>query len=75
MYSIFVHGRSGMSIDPRIPTMPGRSASGVSPARQTLLAPSAKRRELCSASRMKGKLHPTKRGGGGVLSLCMAAVV
>ena len=24
----FVHGRSRMTIDPRIPTMPGRSTSG-----------------------------------------------
>ena len=39
-----VHGRSCMTIGPRMPTMPGRSASGFhGPGRQTLQAPSAKR--------------------------------
>ena len=28
MYSIFMHGRSSMAIDPRMATMPGRSTSG-----------------------------------------------
>ena len=55
----FVHGRSRMTIDPRIPTMPGRSMSGFhQPGRHCLHhARSAVR---CSASRMKGELHPTK---------------
>ena len=51
----YVHGRSRMTIDPRILTMPGRSTSGL-PTTQALLAPSAKRREVFG-SRMKGELH------------------
>ena len=39
----FVHGRNRMTIDPRIPTTPGRHV-GFSPTRQTLLEPSAKKR-------------------------------
>ena len=52
-------GRSRMTIDPRIPTMPGRSISGFHrPGRHCLhQARSAVR---CPASRMKGELHPTK---------------
>ena len=46
----FVHGRCRMTIDPSIPTMPGRSTSGFSPTRQTLHAPSAKRREVFGES-------------------------
>ena len=42
-----MHCRSRMTIDPRIPTMSGRSTSGFyPPGRQTLLAPSEKRREM-----------------------------
>ena len=37
-----MHGRSRVTIDPRIPTMPGRSTSGFAPTRQTLLAPQAR---------------------------------
>ena len=37
-----MHGRSRMAIDPRIPTMSGRSTSGFSPTRRTLLVPSVK---------------------------------
>ena len=33
-----VHGRSRMAIDPRVPTMPGRSTVGFPPTRQTLRA-------------------------------------
>ena len=51
-------GRSRMTIDPRIPTMPGRSASGFHRPGRHLLAPSfAKRKVRCSASRLKGELH------------------
>ena len=39
-------GRSRVTIDPRIPTMPERRHVGFSPTRQTLLAPSAKPREV-----------------------------
>ena len=48
-----VHGRGRMTIDPCIPTMPGRSTSGFHrPGRHYLhQARSAVR---CSASRMKG---------------------
>ena len=54
-----VHGLSRMNIDPRIPTMPGRSTSSFNqPGRHCLhQARSAVR---CSASRMKGELHPSK---------------
>ena len=54
-----MHGRSRMTIDPRIPTMPGRSMSGFHrPGRHYLhQVRSAMRRP---ASRMKGELHPTK---------------
>ena len=48
MYSIFMSGRSRMTIDPRTPTMPARRVSSTG---QTLLAPSAKRREVF------GELH------------------
>ena len=52
MYSIFMHGRSMKIVDPRISTIPGRSMSdvGFSPTRQTLLASSAKRREVFGES-------------------------
>ena len=55
----FVHGRSRMTVDPRILTMPGRSTSAFPlPGRHCLhQARSAVR---CSASRMKGELHPSK---------------
>ena len=47
----FVHGRSRMTIDPRIPTMPGRRTSGFyQPDKHCLLAPSAKRREVFGES-------------------------
>ena len=55
----FGHGRSRVTIDLRIPAMPGRSTSGFhQPGRQCLhQARSAVR---CSASRMKGELHPSQ---------------
>ena len=55
----FVHGRSRMTIDPRIPTMPGRSTSGFDqPGRHCLHhARSAVRG---SASRMEGELDSSK---------------
>ena len=46
----FVHGRSCMTIYPCIPTMPRRSTSGFHQPGQTLLAPSAKRREVFGES-------------------------
>ena len=58
-YSILMHGRSRMTIDPRSRNMPGRRTTGVhQPGRHCLhQARSAVR---CSASRMKGELHPSK---------------
>ena len=55
-----MHGRSRMTIDPRTPTMPGRSMSGFHrPGRHCMhRAQSAVGRW---ASRMKGELHPTKK--------------
>ena len=55
----FVHGRSRMAIDPRIPTMPGRSTSGFHQL-GTLCLHQARSAVRCSASRMKGGLHPSK---------------
>ena len=55
----FVDGRSRMSINPRIPTIPGRSTSGFhQPGRHCLRQ--ARSAVRCSASRMKGELHPSK---------------
>ena len=55
----FVHGRSRTTIDPRIPTMPGRSTSAFhQPGRHCLHQ--ARCAVRCSASRMKGELHPSK---------------
>ena len=57
-YSIFMHGRSRMTIDPRIPTMPGRSTSGFHRlSRHCLHQPRSAIRY--SASRMKSEQHPS----------------
>ena len=64
----FVHGRSRLTIDPRIPTMPGRSTSAFHQSGRHCLhqARSAMR---CSAS-MKGELHPSQsRSYDGLLHL------
>ena len=45
-----VHGRSRMTIDPRIPTMPGRSTSGFHQPGRHCLHSSAKRREVFDES-------------------------
>ena len=55
---ILMHGRSGMTIGPRIPTMPGRRTSGVHRSSRHYL------RQVRSAvtrwvSVMKVELHPT----------------
>ena len=47
---VVMHGRSRMTIDPRIPAMLGRKYVGFSPTRQTSLAPNAKRREVFDES-------------------------
>ena len=72
---IIMHGRSGMTIDPRIPTIPGRRTSGFHrPGRHCLhQARSAAR---CWASRMKGELHPTKNlFRGGISCIWMTASI
>ena len=67
----FVPGCSRMTIDPRIPSMPGRSTSGFhQPGRHCLHQ--ARSTVRCSASRMKGERHPCKnklRQGGHVSCL------
>ena len=47
---IVMHGRSHVTSDPRIPTMPGRSNVGLPPTRQTSLARSACHREVFGES-------------------------
>ena len=55
----FVHYRSRMTTDPRIPTMPGRSTSGFhQPGRHGLRQPRGAVR--CSASRMNGELRSSR---------------
>ena len=49
-YSVFMNGYSRMTTDPRTPTNAGTEYVGFSPTRQTLLAPSAKRREVFGES-------------------------
>ena len=55
-----MHGRSRMTIDSRIPAVPGRTTSGFhQPGRHRVhQAQSAVR---CSANRTTGELHPTKK--------------
>ena len=55
----FVHGRSRMTIDARIPTMPGRSTSGFHQPGGHYLH-QVRSAVRCSASRMKGEPHPSK---------------
>ena len=60
-----MHGFGRMTVDPRIPTMLGRSTSGFhQPDRHCLHQ--ARSAERCSASRTGGELHPFSREGGGV---------
>ena len=56
---IFMHGRSRMTLDPRVPTMPGRSTSGFHRLGRHCLQ-QARSAVRCLASPMKGELHPTK---------------
>ena len=53
-----MYGRSRMTIDPRIPTMSGRSTSGLHRAGRHCLH-QARSAERCWASRTKGGLHST----------------
>ena len=67
-----MHGRSRMTIDPRIPTNTGTEHVGFSPTRQTSLAPSARRREVFGESHEGRELHPTKdRFGAGLSCIWM----
>ena len=59
VYSIFMHGRSRMTIDLRIPTMPGRSASGFYQLGRHCLH-QARSAVSCLASPMKDELRPSK---------------
>ena len=52
-----MHGRSRIAIDPRIPTMPGRSTSGFHRDQKAMLEPCAERREVGGEG----------GGGGGVV--------
>ena len=54
-----VHGRSCTIIDPCTPTVPGRSLSGFHQSGRHCLQ-QARSAVRCSASRMKGELHPSK---------------
>ena len=55
VYSIFMNGRSGMAIAirPSHPCNTGTDHVGLSPTRQALLAPSAKRREVLGESHQR----------------------
>ena len=56
---LIMDSRSRMSIDPRIPITPGRNTSGFHrPGSHCLYR--ARSAVRCSASRLKGELHPTK---------------
>ena len=55
----FVHGRNPVTIDPRIPSMPGRNMSGFHQSGRHCLH-QTRSAVRCSASRMKGELHPSK---------------
>ena len=55
----FMHGRSRMTIDPRIPTMPRWSTSGLHPPGRHCLH-QARSAVRCSASRMRSELHRSK---------------
>ena len=64
-----MHGRSRMTLDPRIPTTPGRSMSGFhghGPGRHCLLASGAKCREVSGESHEAGA-----EGGGHTRAACL----
>ena len=53
-----MHGRSCMTIDPGVPTLPARSTSGFTD--QADIACTKREAPVrCSAGRMKGKMHST----------------
>ena len=75
-----MYGRSSMNIDPRIPTMPERSnTSGFHRSGRHCLHQALRSAVSCSASRMKGELHPTKnrvmRGEGWEVIVLICCVV
>ena len=68
-----MHGCSRMTIDPRSPTMPGRSTSSFHPPGRHCLH-QARSAVRCWASHVKGELRPTKnRFGGGLSCIWMTA--
>ena len=56
-----MHDLNRVIIDAHIPTVP---RCGFSPTRQALLSPRLRSTVRCSASRMKGELHPTNKVRG-----------
>ena len=66
-----MHGRSRMTKDPRIPTMPGRQdgARRVFTDQTRHSLHQARSAVRCSASRTKGELHPTNNRLRGVLAV------
>ena len=54
-----MHGRSRVTVDPHIPTMPGRSTSDFHRAGRHC-SRQARSAVRCWASRMQGELHPTR---------------
>ena len=57
----FMHGRSRMTIDPRIPTWPGRSTSGFRGPGGHGMHQAPRSAVRCSASCTKGDLRPLPR--------------
>ena len=58
VFTQFVHGRSQITVNPPIPTVPGRSTPGVhQPGRHCLHQAQSSVR--CSLSRIKSGLHPS----------------
>ena len=55
-----MHGGNRMTMDPRIPTMPGRSKSGFDRSGRHCLNQARSAAVRCWASRMKGELHPKR---------------
>ena len=59
-FSHVTHGRSRMTIDPRIPTIPGRSKSGLHRPCRRCLHQALRSAVRWQTSHTKGELHPTK---------------
>ena len=69
-----MHGRIRLTIDPRIPIMPGRSTTGFH-RRDRHCLHQARGAVRCSASRIKGGLHAARnRSWGGLACIRMTSV-